>query len=170
MPALSFLALLALAVIFLPQEEDIAPLRTETTASDIVWSRITEKGETARMSADTLRQDADGIVKVQVVKIEVAHEDDNNLTLRGDEGVTDNTYEEISLSNTNGRLVTSDGAHITLSLATAVYRLDGSHLEGQQAKIHQGNEEIVADEFIWDSEDIVLRGNVQASYVVPAAE
>ena len=166
MPALSFLMLLALVVLLLPDEQLPPPLPVETTASDIVWSRMTAAGETIRLRAHHLQRRSDGVVVVEEVEISTRQQK-NNLRLRGKQGRTDTTYRQIRLAEANGELITAAGARVTLSLAAALYSLDGSHLQGEQVKIHQTDGNLSGDIFLWDDENMVLRGNVRATYLPP---
>lgn len=163
LPTLLFLSLLALAVFWLPPDEFSQPIAAETKATDIVWSRHTEAGKVAQIKAPYLHRQADGIVSIQDIIIEAQH-DENTVSLMGKQGVTDGAYQQISLSAAHAELDSADG-RVTLSLKSAVYRLDGGNLlRGEQVDIHQHSNIITGDFFLWEGSEMKLYGNVQASY------
>lgn len=168
LPSLFFLLLLAVAIFFLTAEESFSPLNTESEATDVVWSRHTPEGEVVRMRATHIQRRQDGVVGIKQVDIH-SESDDIRIHLYGEEGETDVNYQQIHLSTADGELTISNGDRITLSLEAALYYLDGNYLQGKNARIIQPDRRLSGDYFVWNGEDIILRGNVAASYL-PAAE
>lgn len=165
LPALFFLLLLALMLI-LPHEELPPPLPVETSARDIIWSRMTAEGEVIHMHASALHRRSDGVVTVEDVRIQTRQQK-NNLLLRGTQGETDNAYRQIVLRNASGELTTRNGARVSLSLKSARYHLDGSRLHGTQVNIHQTNGTLSGENFLWEDVTMRLQGNVRASFLPP---
>ena len=160
LPALAFL-LLAAGVFLLPQEKRLPPITAEITANDIAWQRITALGQVINLSTDHLQRQADGTVEAKDVKIEFAEQ---GAYLYGKHGITDTIYEKIRLTGASGELITPTGKRITLSMASALYYIDGTQLLGKSVNIHQHNDRLTGDTFHLDGSTMRLRGNVRASY------
>ena len=167
LPSLLFLLLLAVVVFFLTVEEPFTPLNTESEATDIIWSRHTAQGEVVRMRAQHIEQRQNGIVNVRQVDIDSIIKG-VRIHLHGEEGETDTHYQQIHLSVANGEILLPESGNVTLSLQTALYHLDGSRLQGNNARLLQPEGSLSGDYFIWNGEDIILRGNVVASYLSTA--
>ena len=171
LPSLSFLLLLAAAIFLLPEDEQFETLYTETVVSDIIWSRHTPTGEGIQLRAPYLTRQADGIVHIKDVSMEIQQQQ-SQIYLHGEEGLSGQNYQQITLTNANGTLSTSadNGNNIILSLAVAHYNLDNNHLSGEKVSIRENHSVLTGENFSWNQQIVHLRGNVHAVFRVAETE
>lgn len=162
-PSVFFLLLLVATVFIFPGEERLPPIDNEVRAEGIVWSRYTEAGEVVRLAAPLMVRRVDGRVEVEQVRIDTRQRG-YAVYLQGARGATDSQYQQIRLQDTVGEII-NNGERISLSLASAVYDLDGSQrLQGSGVVIRKGENEFSGERLLWDNEHLRLQGRVRASY------